>query len=99
MTASETDPPSETHLPYAPIQVGPPEVRRSRFAGIRPLYAWLLLGLVVGLSVYGVLIHARTKTLTYKPPGASLDRTDFALYERIVNRVHGGEGYYQAAGA
>lgn len=68
----------------------------SRFAGIRPLYAWLLLGLVVGLSVYGVYVHTRTQTLTIR--AEDLNQTDFALYQRIVDRVHAGEGYYQAAG-
>ncbi len=74
-------------------------IEGRRFAGLRPLYAWLLFGLTVALSVYGVWIHAGTQTLAYMPAGAGLEKTDFALYERIVNRVHAGEGYYEAAGS
>jgi hypothetical protein len=70
---------------------------RRRFAGLRPLYAWLLLGVTFSLSVYGVCIHARTWALVIGSDDPN--KTDYALYERIVNRVHAGEGYYQAAGS
>jgi hypothetical protein len=69
----------------------------SRFQGIRPLYAWLLLGLLLGLSAYGVCIRDNTKTLTIETDNPDL--TDYALYQRIVDRVHAGEGYYEATGA
>jgi hypothetical protein len=68
-----------------------------RLARLRPLYAWSLLGLTIILSAYGVYIHGRTQTLIVQ--SGDRNKTDYAMYERIVNRVHAGEGYYQATGS
>lgn len=69
---------------------------RSRFQNIRPVGAWLLLVLLLALCTCGVLVRASTTTLI--DPAKPGER-DVDLYERIINRVHAGEGYYQAAGS
>lgn len=67
----------------------------SRFQGIQPLAAWFLLSITGGLMAYGVYVHGRTQTLIVQ--NVAGDRGDYSLYHRIVERVHGGEGYYDAA--
>jgi hypothetical protein len=68
----------------------------TRFEGIRPAAARLLLVLTGCMMAYGIYIHGRTGTLIQKVP---FDQSDYALYSRIVDRVRAGEGYYDAAGA
>jgi hypothetical protein len=67
------------------------------FAGMSPLPARGLLALLVVLMAYGVLIREHTDLRA----GAVQDPadTDVAMYARIVERMHGGEGYYDAAGS
>jgi hypothetical protein len=75
---------------------GIPSSAGSRFEGIRPGAARLLLVLTGCLMAYGIWVHASTQKLIQAVP---FDKTDYALYSRIVDRVRAGEGYYDAAGA
>lgn len=72
-------------------------LQADRFGDISPLVARLLLAIVVILMVYGVVVRERTQLLegTVRDPAD----TDVAMYGKIVERIHAGEGYYQAAGS
>lgn len=59
----------------------------------RPWLAVLVLGCVAGLSVYGILLGHFVSS----NPEASGGGEDLNCYRRIVERVHGGQGYYEAA--
>ena len=72
-------------------------VQADRFEGISPLAARLLLGIVLILIAYGIAAREGTQLLE----GTSQDPadTDVAMYARIVERIHAGEGYYEATGS
>ena len=65
-------------------------------SGPGPLQARLGLALIAGFA----LACVRASGVAAPAPTATTTATagDFALYERVVERVRGGEGYYDAAG-
>src|SRR5262245_1064005 len=76
----------------------------SRLAGVRPRVAWLALGLL--LAGWGWCLGvARTAPPPDPAEATPLDpaeedrRNDLRLYRAIVDRVHHGEPYYDAAEA
>lgn len=63
------------------------------FSDIPPSMARIVILCLIGLAVYGILLGDFTNTL----PAGSGGGEDLRAYRRIVERVHGGEGYYEAA--
>jgi len=65
--------------------------KSTRFANLTSLTAGFVIILLFVLVIYGIII--------YQPliPGSSKDE-DLRNHRRIVERIHGGEGYYTAAG-
>src|SRR5262245_32279287 len=70
--------------------------RTTRFAAWGPGPARALLALTAAAVGWCVFV-ALTRT-TLSTPGSGEADSDGHLYRRIVERVHGGEGYYEAAG-
>jgi hypothetical protein len=66
----------------------------QRFVGLSRGIAAFVLALVGALIGYGLLVGADNPHPSQDVPE---DRTDTALYEAIIMRVHDGENYYSAA--
>ena len=68
----------------------------TRFAGLQPHRARLLLALLLALCGYGMSIALQPQQAREEAV-VDLSRTDLALYKAIAGRVGQGEGYYSAA--
>lgn len=66
---------------------------KTPFSEIPPSMARVVVICFIGLVVFGILLG----DFANPHPGASGGGEDLNCYRRVVERVHGGQGYYEAA--
>ena len=67
----------------------------SRFANLTPLAACLILAPVILVIAYGLI---SSQPASVSGDNENTKGEDLRNYRRIVERIHAGEGYYEAAG-
>lgn len=65
----------------------------TRFAAVPAGLAWLLIGVLGGLVLYGLIVEPAPAMESYHGKAQDLE-----LYRAIIARMHNGEGYYRVAG-
>ena len=83
------------HDPTAPEEAPRSGGAVSRFHGLKPLWARLLLLLLLAIGGYGLAVSLAAETRA-EPVVVDVTRTDLALYTAVAVRVGSGEGYYRA---
>ncbi|MFH1311999.1 MAG: hypothetical protein ABIJ00_02120, partial [Candidatus Eisenbacteria bacterium] len=69
--------------------------KSTRFAGLAPRNALLIVLVVMAIVIYGLIVyHPTPPTVDEEKAGGE----DLRCYRSIVERIRAGEGYYEAAG-